>query len=166
VSARCRCLQSRGHERFVDATRATVHSAIHEEFQRLDGSFSKTSIVVRCSTTEAVHLGVMVCVDTLSFLLMTGGSAGFGGGDSAVQDMARKSRIDLARAQSHFDTKFRFTSRGAPRLSDVSVDCAAESGADVRFSPLALGQFSMGSACAKTATDRNGEHRVNKSDET
>jgi hypothetical protein len=115
----------------------------------LDGTFSETSMVVRCSTTEAVHLGVMGCVDTLSFLLMAGGDAAFRGGDSAVQDMARKSRIDLAKAQSHFDAKFRFTPRGAPRLSDVSVDCAAGSGADVRFSPLALGQFLMGSAYAK-----------------
>jgi hypothetical protein len=136
-------------ERFVDATKATVHSAVHEEFQRLDGSFSKTSIVVSCSTTEAVHLGVIDCVDTLSFLLMAGGSAGFGGGDSAVQDMARRVVLTWRERIPIFDTKFLFTHRGAPRLSDVSVDCAARSGADVRFSPLALGKFLMGSAYAK-----------------
>jgi hypothetical protein len=68
-------------------------------------------MVVRCSTTGDVHLGVVACVDTLSFLLMASDGAGFEEGDSAVQDMARKSRINLARAQSHFDTKFRFTRR-------------------------------------------------------
>jgi hypothetical protein len=66
-----------------------------------------------------------------------------------VRDMARKSRIDLARTHSRFDTKFRVTPRGAPRLNDVSVDCAAGSGEDFRFSPLALGHFLMGSAYAQ-----------------
>jgi hypothetical protein len=104
---------------------------IRENFQHLDSSVSKTSIVIRCSTTGAVHLDMVDCVDTLSFLLavngwlalrprpsvfMADGGTSFGGGDSAVQDMAKKGWINLARAQSHFDTKFRFAPRGAPRL--------------------------------------------------
>jgi hypothetical protein len=147
-------------EKFIDATRAAIHSAVHartladegfsavfgramgrrnnvpmactvkirESFQHLDSSFSKTSIVVRCSTTGAVHLDMMDCVDTFGFLLavsgwlvlrprpsvfMADGSTSFGGADSAVQDVAKKGPINLARAQSHFDTKFRFAPRGS-----------------------------------------------------
>jgi hypothetical protein len=93
-----------------------------------------TSIVVRCSTTGAVHLDMTDCVDTLGFLLavdgwlalrprpsvfMADGGTNFGGGDSAVQDMAKKGQIDLARAQSHLDTKFRFAPPRAPRFRDL-----------------------------------------------
>jgi hypothetical protein len=93
-----------------------------------------TSIVIRCSTTGAVHLDMMDCVDTLGFLLavdgwlalrprpsvfMADGGTNFGGGDSAVQDRAKKGQIDLARAQSHLDTKFRFAPPRAPRFRDL-----------------------------------------------
>jgi hypothetical protein len=90
-----------------------------------------TSIVIRCSTTGAVHLDMIDYVDTLSFLLainrwlalrprpsvlMADGGTNFKGGDSAVQDMAKKGQINLAKAQSHFDTKFRFAPPRAPHF--------------------------------------------------
>jgi hypothetical protein len=92
---------------------------------------SMTSIVIRCSTTGAVHLDMVDYVDYLGFLLavngwlalgprpsvfMADGGTNFKRGDSAVQDMAKKGQINLAKAQSHFDTKFRFAPPRAPRF--------------------------------------------------
>jgi hypothetical protein len=80
-----------------------------------------TSIVIRCSTTGAVHLDMIDCVHTSGFLLevegllalrprpsvfMADGGTNFKAGDSALQDIAEKGQINLAKAQSHFDTKF------------------------------------------------------------
>jgi hypothetical protein len=93
-----------------------------------------TSIVIRCSTTGAVHLDMINYVHTLSFLLevegllalrprpsvfIADGGTNFKGGDSALQDIAEKGQINLAKAQSHFDTKFQFAPPRAPHFQGL-----------------------------------------------
>jgi hypothetical protein len=90
-----------------------------------------TSIVVRCSTTGAVHLDMIDYVDTSGFLLavkglralrarpsvfMADGGANFKGGDSALQDIEEKGRISLAKVQSHFNIMFQYAPPRAPRF--------------------------------------------------
>jgi hypothetical protein len=90
-----------------------------------------TSIVVRCSTKGAVHLDMMDYVDTSSFLLaverllalrtrpsvfMANGGTNFKEGDSALQDMEEKDRINLAKVQSHFNIMFQCAPQRAPRF--------------------------------------------------
>jgi hypothetical protein len=90
-----------------------------------------TSVVIRCSTTGAVHLDMIDCVDTSGFLLavkrllalrprplvfMADGGTNFKGGDSALQDIAETGQNNLAKALSHFNTKFHFAPRGAPHF--------------------------------------------------
>jgi hypothetical protein len=82
-----------------------------------------------CSKTGAVHLHVVDCVHASSLVLeverllalgprpsgfIAGDGGDFEGGDSALGDMKGKGRINLARAQWHFDTKFQFAPPGAP----------------------------------------------------
>jgi hypothetical protein len=45
--------------------------------------------------------------------------AGFKGARSAVRDMETKGGTNLARARSHFDTKFQFAAPKAPRFRDI-----------------------------------------------
>jgi hypothetical protein len=93
-----------------------------------------TSIVIRCSTTGAVLLDMIDYVDTLSFLLeinrwlalrprplvfIADGGTNFKGGDSALQDIKDKGQINLAKAQSHFDTKFQFAPPRAPHFQGL-----------------------------------------------
>jgi hypothetical protein len=80
-----------------------------------------TSIVIRCSTTGAVHLEMIDCMDISSFLLavkrllalrprpsvfIADNGTNFKEGDSALQGITEKGQIDLAKAQSHFNIKF------------------------------------------------------------
>jgi hypothetical protein len=93
-----------------------------------------TSVVMRCSTAGAVNLHMMDCVHTSSLMLeverllalrprpsvfMADGGADFNGGDSALEDIKGKGRINLARAQLHFDTKFQFAPPGAPHFQGL-----------------------------------------------
>jgi hypothetical protein len=93
-----------------------------------------TSIVIRCSTTRAIHLDMIDYVDTLSFSLavnrwlalrprpsvfIADSGTNFKGGDSALQDRAEKGQINLAKAQSHFNTKFQFAPPRAPHFQGL-----------------------------------------------
>jgi hypothetical protein len=93
-----------------------------------------TRIVIRCSTTGAVHLDMIDYVDTASFLLavkrllalrprpsvfIVDGGTNFKGGDSALQNIAEKGQINLAKAQSHFNTKFQFAPPKAPHFQGL-----------------------------------------------
>jgi hypothetical protein len=93
-----------------------------------------TTIVIRCSTTGAVHLEMIDCMDTSSFLLavkrllalrpppsvfIADNETNFKEGDSALQGITEKGQIDLAKAQSHFNIKFQFAPPRAPHFQGL-----------------------------------------------
>jgi hypothetical protein len=120
---------------------ARVRRGTDEEIRRMvcfDGftyfDRAMTSIVIRCSTTGAVHLDMIDYVDTSSFLLavkrllvlrprpsffLADSGTNFKGGDSALQDIAEKGQINLAKAQSHFNIKFQFAAPRAPHFQGL-----------------------------------------------
>jgi hypothetical protein len=108
-------------EEFIDATRAAVHTAVHAHAladEELSAVFSRVLRFLWGTVAPASGGAIRLC-------------------------RTWRGRVELTwRGRSRFDTKFRVTPRGAPRLDDVSVGCAAGSGAEFRFSPLALGHFS------------------------
>jgi hypothetical protein len=108
-------------EEFIDATKAAVHTAVHAHAladEELSAVFSRVLRFLWGTVAPASGGAIRLC-------------------------RTWRGRVELTwRGRSRFDTKFRVTPRGAPRLDDVSVGCAAGSGAEFRFSPLALGHFS------------------------
>jgi hypothetical protein len=128
--------------KWVGTTRAAVHSSVQarafedEEFSAVfDHTMGRLGDVsVDCAA------GWLTLGPRPSFLWRTVAPAS-GGAIRLCRTWRR--RVELTwRGRSHFDTKSRVTPRGAPRLDDASVDCAAGSGAEFRLSPLALGHFS------------------------
>jgi hypothetical protein len=84
--------------RLVEATRSAVRTAVR----------------ARALAGEGLSAVFGRATGHRNSVLMADGGADFNGGDSAPKDMERGGRINLARAQSHFDTKFQFTPPGAP----------------------------------------------------
>jgi hypothetical protein len=93
-----------------------------------------TSIVIRCSTTGAVHLEMIDYMDTSSFLIavkrllalrprpsvfIADIATNFKRGDSALQGITEKGQINLAKAQSHFNIKFQFAPPRAPHFQGL-----------------------------------------------
>jgi hypothetical protein len=93
-----------------------------------------TSILIRCSTTGAVHLEMIDYMDTSSFLLavkrllalrprplvfIADNGTNFKGGDTALQGITEKGQINLAKAQSHFNIKFQFAPPRAPHFQGL-----------------------------------------------
>jgi hypothetical protein len=91
-------------------------------------------LVIRCSTTGAVHLEMIDSMDTSSFLLaverflalrtrpsvfVADNGSNFKGGDSALQEIAGKGQINLEKAQSLFNIKFKFAPPRAPHFQGL-----------------------------------------------
>jgi hypothetical protein len=91
-------------------------------------------LVIRCSTTGAIHLEMIDYMDTSSFLLpieiflalrprpsvfIADNGSNFKGGDSALQGITEKGQINLAKAQSHFNIKFQFAPPRAPHFQGL-----------------------------------------------
>jgi hypothetical protein len=90
-------------EKLVEATKSAVRTAVHARVLADEGL---SAVFGRATGHE-------------NSVLMADGGADFNGGDSALKDIERGGRINLARAQWHFDTKFRFAPPRAPCFRDL-----------------------------------------------
>jgi transposase InsO family protein len=80
-------------------------------------------LVIRCATIGAVHFEMMDTMDTSSFLralerflalrprpsvIIADNGSNFKGGEAALKEKKGSDQIDLEKAQSHFNIKFKF----------------------------------------------------------
>jgi hypothetical protein len=91
-------------------------------------------LIIRYSTVGAIHCEIIDSLDTSSFLLaverfltvrpkpstiIADNGTNFRGGDSALTESAENNQIDLGKAQTYFNIKFKFVLPKAPHFQGL-----------------------------------------------